>query len=126
MIFLNGALGGMVSGDTVARTHAEAAQAGRRFAAVARRILASAVSPARMDFAIERYRLELPLTNGKFMLFMNLSGRRQLLRGRIVTEMFYLRLGEAEILTFPGELLPEVSFEILEHMTGYHFNDISG
>jgi hypothetical protein len=33
--------------------------------------------------------------------------------------MTYVRLGEAQFVTLPGELLPEVSFEILEHMNGF-------
>jgi hypothetical protein len=72
-----------------------------------------------MRFSVDRYRLEIPMTNPKFLLMAKLSGRRSLLRGRVVTEMFYLRLGEAEIVTIPGELFPELSFEILERMSGY-------
>lgn len=119
VVFLNGALGGMVTGDTIARTHEEAEKAGKTLANEALRILSFATSPGKMRIVFERYRLELPLTNSKFILFMTLSNRRKLVRGRIVTEMNYLRIGDAEIITIPGELLPEVSFEILEHMKGY-------
>jgi hypothetical protein len=119
VVFLNGALGGMVSGDTLARTHAESAKAGKRFAEEAARLLRSAVAPPRMDFVVERRRVEIPLTNAKFILFMQMANRRELVRGRIAAEMFYLRLGEAELVTIPGELLPELSFEILERMRGY-------
>lgn len=118
-VFLNGALGGMVSGDTAARTHAEARKAGERLAGEVDRILGFAVSPAKMRFAVERRRVEIPLTNARFRLFMEASGRRTLNRGRIVSEMFLLRIGEAEIVTIPGELLPELGFEILEEMSGY-------
>ena len=31
----------------------------------------------------------------------------------------YARIGDAELLTIPGELLPELSFEILARMKGY-------
>ena len=40
-------------------------------------------------------------------------------RGRAVSELFHVRLGDAELLTIPGELLPELSFELLEKMEGY-------
>jgi hypothetical protein len=50
--------------------------------------------------------------------FGKLSGRATR-EGRLLSEMMYLRLGSVELVTIPGELLPEVSFEILERMTGY-------
>lgn len=118
-IFLNGALGGMVSGDTRARTHEEAKRAGERFAREAERILGFATPPASDVFTFDRRRLEVPLTNIKFQLLIKSSGRRQLVRGRVVTEINLIRIGDAEILTVPGELLPELGFEILEKMRGY-------
>jgi hypothetical protein len=33
--------------------------------------------------------------------------------------MMYIKLGEAQFITLPGELLPEVSFEIIEKMNGF-------
>ncbi len=119
VIFLNGALGGMVSGDTISRTHEQAKIAGERFAREAKRILGFASPPAEMPFTFTRHRLEIPLTNAKLILFTKMSGRRQLIHGRIATELFHMRIGEAELLTVPGELLPELSFEILERMRGY-------
>lgn len=122
-IFLNGAVGGMVSGDSRARTHEEAKVTGLRLAREAKRILSTAVSPRAAGFGIERHRLEIPLTNQKLILFQKMAeaaGRkRPLARGRIVTEMFHLRLGDAEMISIPGELLPELSFEVLERMSGY-------
>jgi hypothetical protein len=44
--------------------------------------------------------------------------KRNPYRGRIVSELNLLRLGDTEIVTIPGELLPEISVEIQEHMTG--------
>ena len=118
-IFLNGALGGMVSGDTPARTHEEARAMGERLAREARRILGFAVEPRAARFSIERARIEVPLTNPRFALLQKLTGRRQLVEGRVVSELAHLRLGDADIITIPGELLPEVSFEVLERMDGY-------
>jgi len=118
-VFLNGAVGGMVSGDSKARTHAEARATGERLAREARRILGMAVPPRTARFKLERHRIEVPMTNQKFIVFQKLSNRRPLIQGRIASELFHLRLGDAEILTIPGELLPEVSFEILDRMRGY-------
>ena len=50
---------------------------------------------------------------------MGPDARRPTSRGRVVTEMSLITLGECQMLTLPGELLPEVSFEILERMTGF-------
>jgi hypothetical protein len=117
-VFLNGAVGGMVSGDTKARTHEEAAAAGARLAKEIGRILEFAV-PTSKRISIDRHRLEVPVTNPKLILFEKMSGRRQSYRGRVVSELVHLRLGDAEMLSIPGELLPEVSFEILVRMRGY-------
>ena len=70
------------------------------------------------QFSVDRRRLEIPMTNPNFKALFD-SGLRELRRGRVVTDMMYIRLGEAQIITLPGELLPEVSFEILEKMTGF-------
>ena len=118
-IFLNGAVGGMITGDTAARTQEETRMAGVRLAEEVKRIRALAVAPSEMRFEIIRRRVEIPLTNPKLHLFIKASGRRTLHESRLVTEMFLLRLGDAEIITMPGELLPELSFEILAEMQGY-------
>ena len=119
-VFLNGALGGMVSGDTLARTHEEAKRMGLRLAAEAERLIGFAVPSAGDAFHVERKRIEIPVNNPKFLLFEKLHRkRRAYYRGRIVSEMFHIRLGDAQLITVPGELLPEVSFEILRHMDGY-------
>ncbi len=118
-VFLNGALGGMVSGDTAARTHDEARKAGERFAAEAKRLLATATPSSSDRLALERYPIEVPMTNPRFLLFQKLSNRRPLVDGRIATEMFHLWLGDAELVTVPGELLPQLGFEVEERMTGY-------
>jgi len=118
VVFLNGALGGMVSGDTRSRTHAETATQGKRLSQELQRLLRSAVSTSKR-IAFERYRLEIPVTNPRLIAFEMASGRGASYRGRNVSEMFHIRLGAAEMITVPGELLPEIAFEILERMKGY-------
>jgi len=117
-VFLNGALGGMVSGDTRARKHEEAEAQGRRIAKEIERILGFAI-PLPRTLDIEWSRIEIPVTNPKMVLFEQASGRTSSYRGRNVSEMFFVRLGSAQMISVPGELLPEVSFEILERMKGY-------
>ncbi len=117
-VFLNGALGGMVSGDTRARTHAEAEGQGKRLAKEIERLLGFAI-PLPRTLRVERRRIEIPVTNLKMVAFEISTGRPTSYRGRNVSEMSYVRLGEAQLISVPGELLPEASFEILERMKGY-------
>jgi hypothetical protein len=116
-VFLNGAVGGMVSGDNRARTHDEAKVMGEGLAKIVDDLLTTATPPARFDFGLQVRRVELPVTNARLREMV--KDRRPTSRGRVVTEMALFRLGEAEILTLPGEVLPEVSFEILERMHGF-------
>jgi hypothetical protein len=116
-VFLNGALGGMVSGDTRARTHEEAAEHGRRLAAEVLRIRGFA-TPGPLSLLCTRRPVEIPVTNPKLIAF-EMMGRKRSYRGRLAADMFHIRLGAAELLTVPGELLPELSFEILERMQGH-------
>ncbi len=117
-IFLNGAVGGMVSGDNRARTHESSREMGLKLAAIVRELVPLGAPPGSWAFTAERRRVEIPMTNPRFKPLFE-SGLRGLHRGRVVTDMIYVRLGEAQLITLPGELLPEVSFEILEQMEGY-------
>lgn len=116
-VFLNGAVGGMVSGDTKARTHAEARVMGQGLAGIVQELSRSAQPAKSFAFKAETRRLEIPMTNLAFKALASAKGR--LYRGRIKSEMSLYTIGECQMLTLPGELLPEVSFEILEKMTGF-------
>lgn len=116
-VFLNGAVGGMVSGDNKARTNEEAKVTGLGLAGLVKDLATIAQPPARFDYAVETRRIEIPMTNANFLPIYKARGG--LNRGRVVTEVSLIKLGEAQIITVPGELLPEVSFEILEKMTGF-------
>lgn len=117
-VFLNGAVGGMVSGDNLARTHESSREMGLQLAAIALELTKSGTQPAQFAFSAEQRPVHIPVSNQDFIARYK-AGARELVRGRIVTDMTYVRLGEAQFVTLPGELLPEVSFEILEKMDGY-------
>jgi hypothetical protein len=117
-IFLNGAVGGMVSGDNRARTHESSREMGLQLAEIVRDLVRSGVPPAEFEFMADQRPVHIPVSNQDFLARYK-AGARELVRGRIVTDMTYVRLGEAQFITLPGELLPEVSFEILEQMDGY-------
>lgn len=117
-IFLNGALGGMVSGDNKERTHESSKETGERFAALALELLKAAKPIGGDAFKVDVHRLELPLSNPRFEPLME-GTMREMSEGRVVTDMTYVQLGEIQIVTLPGEVLPEVSYEILEAMEGF-------
>jgi hypothetical protein len=117
-VFLNGALGGMISGDNQARTHESSREMGLQLAAIALELTKSGTQPAEFAFRADRRPVHIPVSNQDFIARYK-AGARELIRGRIVTDMTYVRLGEAQFITLPGELLPEVSFEIIEQMDGY-------
>jgi len=119
-VFLNGAVGGMVSGDNAARTHDSSREMGLELAGIVRDLVRIGVPPPGEGFAMtaDVRDVHIPVTNGNF-LERYAAGMRELVKGRLVTDMAYVRLGEAQFVTLPGELLPEVSFEILERMEGY-------
>jgi hypothetical protein len=119
-VFLNGAVGGMVSGDNEARTHESSREMGLELARIVQDLVKIGVSPPRDGFEMtaDVRPLHIPVTNQNFLERYK-NGMRELVKGRIVTDMAYVRLGDAQFITLPGELLPEVSFEVLEHMDGY-------
>lgn len=121
-VFLNGAVGGMVSGDTQQRTHEEAKKVGLELADELTQLAKTAPSVGGNALIHVRRRIEVPTTNSRFLAFaglMEAAGRAGLNRGRTVTEMNYLQIGTAQFCTIPGELLPEISFEIQTVMKGY-------
>lgn len=118
-VFLNGALGGMVSGDNKARTFEASEEMGLQLAAIVKDLVAVARPPAKFVFEAATKRLEIPVTNPKLKMLVESTGLRKFHDGRMVTDMQLVRLGEAEIVAIPGELLPEVAYEVLEEMKGF-------
>jgi hypothetical protein len=84
-VFLNGAVGGMVSGDSKARTHEEAKVTGLGLAGLVKDLAATGQPPATFRYAVDTRRVEIPMTNARFKPLYN--SRRPLNRGRVVTEM---------------------------------------
>lgn len=117
-VFLNGAVGGMVSGDNRERTHASSKEMGLKLAGIVEDLAKTAQQPGEFRFSLEQRRVEIPMTNPGFKALYE-SELRDLHDGRVVSDMLYFQLGEAQLVSLPGELLPEVSFEILEKMEGF-------
>lgn len=117
-IFLNGAVGGMVSGDNRARTYESSEKMGLELAKIVKKI-SKTTQPVEVDgIHIDQRPLEIPMTNPDFTELYQ-SGLRTLHKGRVQTDMVYVKIGDIQLVTLPGELLPEVSYEILEEMDGF-------
>ena len=87
-------------------------------AAIVKELAKSAQPPAQFRFSVDQRAIEIPVTNPNFAELSE-SGLRPLNRGRMISDMMHIQLGEAQMVTLPGELLPEVAFEILEKMDGF-------
>src|SRR5690606_17943378 len=92
---------------------------GEAFAALAADLVKDGREATGPLYAVSK-RVEVPLSNAEWRpMFEAENARRSLYRGRIVTDMTYIKVGSAQFVSLPGELLPEASFEILEQMDGY-------
>lgn len=118
-IFLNGALGGMVTPKVTGNTFEEMERVGRGIgqSAVVALEKASPVTPG--PVTIRRRELRLPLDNDGFKL---LSAARVLdsvaKEGTVPTEVCRVDLGPITWMTIPGEILPKPALALKAKMPG--------
>jgi hypothetical protein len=63
--------------------------------------------------------IELPVTGESVALFLeNAPEPVEMRKGRIRTDMNVIWIGDAQFITGPGELLPDIGFEIMQSMSG--------
>jgi hypothetical protein len=118
-VFLNGALGGMVTPDTRFRTQAAAEKMGRELARYVVQAAGLAQPSGSYALWMKRRPVEYPITGESVLQFLkNAPGPIDLHEGRVSTEMNVLWIGDAQFVTVPGELLPEIGFEIMSQMRG--------
>jgi len=118
-VFLNGALGGMVTPDTRFRTQAAAEKMGRELARYV--VQAAGLAQPSSSYALwmKRRPVEYPVTGESVLQYLkNAPGPIDVHQGRVSTEMNVLWIGDAQFVTVPGELLPEIGFEITSQMRG--------
>jgi hypothetical protein len=119
-VFLNGALGGMITPDTRFRTQAAAEEMGHSLASYVIQAAHAARPSGTHDVWMHRRTVEYPITAKAIQQFLkNAPGKMNVERGRAITEMNALWIGDAQFITVPGELLPEIGFEIEAKMTGH-------
>ncbi len=119
-VFLNGALGGMVTGDSPGRRPKDIKIHGEALARHVIRYAKLAQPTPQRGLEFVRRPLQVCPTNIKLKALAALKGGgKMLVHGRIPMELIRVRLGSAEFITVPGELLPEIGFDIQARMTGY-------
>jgi hypothetical protein len=118
-VFLNGALGGMITPDTRFRDQKTAETMGHALAKFVVQAAKVAQPTGRWDLWVHRRTVEYPITGEAVVAFMkHPPGPVNLHQGRVTTEMNVVWIGDAQFVTVPGELLPDIGFEIVSKMTG--------
>ena len=117
-VFLNGALGGMVSPDTRQRTYEVAAEFGKGLAKHACAAARNAKPMTSCDLWVHRTPVEIPVTTEALAGFLAKAPKGYAFTGAIQSEMNVIWLGDAQFITAPGEVLPQIGIEIKAEMTG--------
>jgi hypothetical protein len=126
-IFMNSAQGGMVTADNRiesggdARTWDECLRIGRLLADEALRIVQNApVQSAPKLFCAARS-LMLPVdSTGMRELMKRMPGFNPATGNNVVTQLNVVNVGDAQILTIPGEALPNIGYYLKRKMRGEH------
>lgn len=125
-IFFNGALGGMVTADCRGpdgrdiQTWPEAVRIGEKLADEALRVVAGA--PLQREARLEcrattvRFPVESPVLRA--VMQGSPMGYKTDAEGRVATQVNWIRLGTAQMLTVPGEALPNLGAYVKRKMGG--------
>jgi hypothetical protein len=127
-IFMNGALGGMVTADCRGpdgkdiRTWDECIRIGHLLADESLRIVADAPIQKDPKLFSGRVTLKFPVENDLLRAIIKLSPLSFELdeKGRIPSQLNVVNLGNAQILTVPGEALPNIGYYLKRKMHGKH------
>jgi hypothetical protein len=126
-IFMNSAQGGMVTADNRlengrdARTWEECRRIGALLADEALRIVKSAPAQSAPKLFCASRPLTLPVDSpGMRALIKQMPGFDPAVADRVVTQLNVVNLGNAQILTIPGEALPNIGYYLKRKMHGEH------
>lgn len=127
-LFINGAQGGMITADCRGpdgkdiQTWEECVRIGHLLADEALRIVAPAPRQAAPSIFVASKRVAFPVESDLLKLILKLSplGHMADERGRLLTTVNLINLGNAQILTIPGEALPNIGFYLKRKMRGQH------
>lgn len=127
-IFVNGALGGMVTADCRGpdgrdmRTWDECIRVGHLLADEALRIVADAPIRKGPKLFCGSTRIEFPVENQMLLAIVKASplGFELNEKGTIATQVNVVNIGNAQMLTIPGEALPNIGYYLKRKMHGEH------
>ncbi|MSU58917.1 MAG: hypothetical protein EXS35_12250 [Pedosphaera sp.] len=126
-IFMNSAQGGMVTADNRqpgghdARTWAECLRIGVLLADEALRIVHDATPQAAPKLLCAARKLTLPVDSPLMRELLKLMpGAANANAESVTTQMNLVNLGNAQILTIPGEALPNIGYYLKRKMRGQH------
>jgi hypothetical protein len=127
-LFMNSAQGGMVTADCRGpdgkdiQTWDECIRIGRLLADEALRIVADAPVQEDPTLFCGSTTVELPVENEMLRTVVRLSplGFQLNDRGAVATQVNVVNLGNAQILTIPGEALPNIGYYLKRKMHGQH------
>ena len=127
-IFMNSALGGMVTADCRGpdgkdiRTWDECIRIGHLLADEALRIVADVPIQKNPKLFCGSTTIEFPIENELLLSIVKLSplGFELNERSKIGTQVNVVNLGDAQILTIPGEALPNIGYYLKRKMYGRH------
>ncbi len=127
-IFVNGALGGMVTADCRGsdgrdmRTWDECIRIGHLLADEALRIAADAPIKKEPKLFCGSTSVEFPVENQMLLAIVKMSplGFELNDSGTIATQVNVVNLGNAQMLTIPGEALPNIGYYLKRNMHGRH------
>jgi hypothetical protein len=129
-IFINGALGGMITADNrreggkEENTWEECQRIGRLLADEALRIVKDAPTIENSTLSVHSKTLNLPVESDMMKFILHNSPLNHGLQGsdHIPTQLNLVNLGPAQMITIPGEALPNIGFYLKRNMpTQYPF-----
>jgi len=119
-VFLNGALGGMVTVDSPGDDWKECERVGTALGQAALSALRNAVEVRQATLNIQRAEVNIPLENERFKQAARagLFPEPVLQTDEVTTEVMHIVLGPVQMVTLPGEAFPNIGFQLKRHMKG--------
>jgi hypothetical protein len=125
-LYLNGAQGGMITADfdesvlPKGENFRAAEEIGTKLALRTLEILEGATLLKEAPIHTQRSVFSVPMENPRFKMLIKLKifPNDLLTNGNIETEVNRVTIGDAEFLTLPGEVLPNIGFMLKRNMTG--------
>ncbi len=127
-IFMNSAIGGMVTADCRGpngrdiQTWAECIRIGNLLADEALRIVKDAPLRKNPKLFCDSFTIEFPVQNKIMLAIMSGSplGYKTTDNGGVTTQVNVINLADAQMLTIPGEALPNIGYYLKRKMHGKH------